>query len=158
MIGNRAKSVLRALRSAFRVPKWTTANRDPFKTLVETIISQNTTGGNAANAFEKLSKQFEIMPEVLANAEANRIEECLKEAGLYRNKARTIKQVSRIILEKFDGDLKPVLSSSLEEARKTLQQLPGVGPKTAMLFCFFAQITRPFQLTRTLTECQKGWV
>jgi endonuclease-3 len=62
----------------------------------------------------------------------------LKVAGLYRNKAKTIKQISKIILEKFHGNLKPILSLPFEEARKTLLQLPGVGPKTAdvvLLFC-----------------------
>ncbi|MCK4439920.1 endonuclease III, partial [Candidatus Bathyarchaeota archaeon] len=89
-------------------------------------------------AFENLSKQFEITPEALANAEMNKIEESLKVAGLYRNKAKTIKQVSKIIMQKFHGDLTPILSMPFEEARKTLIQLPGVGPKTAdvvLLFC-----------------------
>jgi len=120
------------------MPKWVTSNRDPFKTLVVTIISQNTADRNTAKAFENLSKRFKITPEVLANSETSQIEECLKVAGLYRNKTKTIKQLSKIILEKFHGDLKPILSLPLEEARKTLLQLPGVGPKTAdvvLLFC-----------------------
>jgi len=74
----------------------------------------------------------------LANAETSKIEEGLKVAGLYRNKAKTIKQVSKIILEKFRGDLKSILLMPFGEARKTLLQLPGVGPKTAdvvLLFC-----------------------
>jgi endonuclease-3 len=134
----RAEKILRKLRRAFTLPIWTTSNRNPFKTLVTTIISQNTADRNTARAFENLSKRFEITPEALANAETSKIEEGLKVAGLYRNKAKTIKQVSKIILEEFRGDLKPILSMPFEEARKTLLQLPGVGPKTAdvvLLFC-----------------------
>jgi endonuclease III len=41
-------------------------------------------------------------------------------AGLYRNKAKAIKQVSEIILDEYHGDLKVILSQPLEEARKTL--------------------------------------
>ena len=120
------------------MPEWATSNRDAFKTLIVTIISQNTAGRNAAKAFESLSKRFEITSEVLANAETSQIEECLKVAGLYRGKAKAIKQISKIILEKFHGNLKPILSLPFEEARRTLQQLPGVGAKTAdvvLLFC-----------------------
>lgn len=138
MAENRAQKILQTLRKAFTLPKWTTSNRAPFKTLIRTIISQNTADRNTARAFENLSKQFEITPEALAKAETSKIEEGLKVAGLYRNKAKTIKQVSMTILEKFHGDLKPILSMSLEEARKTLLQLSGVGPKTAdilLLFC-----------------------
>jgi len=137
MAENNAEKILQILRKTFIMPKWTTSNRDPFKTLIITIISQNTASRNTTKAFENLSKQFEITPEALANAETSQIEECLKVAGLYRNKAKTIKQTSKIILEKFHGNMKPILSLPLEAARKTLLQLPGVGPKTADVVLFF---------------------
>jgi endonuclease-3 len=138
MTENHAEKILQILRKTFTMPEWTTSNRDSFKTLIVTIISQNTAGRNTAKAFENLSKLFEITSEVLANAEISQIEECLKVAGLYRSKAKAIKQTSKIILEKFHGNLKLILSLPFEEARKTLLQLPGVGPKTAdvvLLFC-----------------------
>jgi len=138
MAKNHAEKILQMLRETFIMPKWVTANRDHFKTLIVTIISQNTTDRNTSRAFENLSKKFKITAEVLAKADIGQIEECLKVAGLYRNKAKTIKQTSKIILERFKGTLKPILSLSFEEARKTLLQLPGVGPKTAdvvLLFC-----------------------
>ena len=138
MAEKRAEKILRTLQKTFKLPKWIGSERDPFKTLITTIISQNTADRNTARAFEKLSKRFEIKPEVLANAEIRQLEECLKVAGLYKNKAKTIRKVSRVILEKFHGDLKSVLSLSFEEARESLMQLPGVGPKTAdvvLLFC-----------------------
>jgi len=134
----RAEQILQILRENFALPEWASSDREPFATLIVTIISQNTADRNTARAFENLSKQFKITPEVLANAEKSQIEERLKVAGLYRNKAKTIKQVSKIILEEFSGDLEPILSLPLEEARKALLRLPGVGPKTAdvvLLFC-----------------------
>lgn len=138
MTEERAAKILAVLRKAFTMPKWVYSKKDPFETLITTIISQNTADRNTAKAFEKLSKHFQITPEVLANAETKKIEECLKTAGLYRNKANRIKQVSKIISEKFHGNLDEILSLPFEEARKTLIQLPGVGPKTAdvvLLFC-----------------------
>lgn len=138
MTEKQAEKILRTLRKTFTSPKWTTSNRDAFETLIATIISQNTTNRNTAKAFENLSKQFQIAPEALANAETSEIEERLKVAGLYRNKAKTIKKVSKIILEKFHGSLTPILSMSFEESRKTLVQLPGVGPKTADVVLLFS--------------------
>jgi endonuclease-3 len=134
----RAATVLQILRRTFAMPKWTEGDRDPFETLIVTIISQNTADRNTARAFERLSKRFEIKPEVLAKAETSQIEECLRVGGLYRNKAKTIKQVSTTILEKFHGSLQPMLSLPLEEARKTLMQLPGIGPKTADVVLLFS--------------------
>jgi endonuclease-3 len=134
----RAETVLSILRQVLAVPKWVKSQRDPFETLIVTIISQNTADRNTARAFENLSKRFEITPEVLANAETSQIEECLRVGGLYKNKAKTIQQVSRIILEKFHGSLQPILSLPIDEARSALIQLPGIGPKTADVVLLFS--------------------
>ncbi len=138
MAENRAEKILQTLRKNFTPPSWVTSDRDPFKTLIITIISQNTADRNTERAFENLSKNFPITPEALANAEKTEIEECLKTAGLYKNKAKVIKEVSRMILEKFGGSLKPILTMPFEEARKVLMQLPGVGPKTADVVLLFS--------------------
>jgi endonuclease-3 len=138
MVETRPERILRTLRETLTVPQWTTSSKDPFRTLIVTIISQNTAGRNTAKAFENLSKRFKIAPEVLAKAQTDEIERCLKVAGLHRQKAKTIKQVSRIILDRFHGGLGAILSLPLEDARRTLLELPGVGPKTAdvvLLFC-----------------------
>jgi endonuclease-3 len=145
MTEKRAAEVLRILRRTFAMPKWTEAQHKPFETLIVTIISQNTADRNTARAFENLSKRFEITPEVLAKAETSQIEECLRVAGLYKNKAKTIKQVSKTILEKFHGTLTPILSLPLEKAREALTQFSGIGPKTADVVLLFSakQLTIP---------------
>jgi endonuclease-3 len=138
MAENQADRILRTLKETFTMPKWATLNREAFETLVMTIISQNTAAANTSKAFDNLSNRFRIRPEVLAKADVGEVEECLKVAGLYRNKARVIKQVSRIVVDEFHGNLGGVLSLPLREARRTLLRLPGVGPKTAdvvLLFC-----------------------
>ena len=138
MKDKRAAKVLRLLQANYSMPNWTKSTHNAFETLIVTIISQNTADRNTARAFETLSNRFEIKPEVLAKAETSEIEESLKTAGLYRNKAKTIKQVSLIILEKFHGSLEQILSMPLEEARATLIQMPGVGPKTADVVLLFS--------------------
>ena len=138
MKDKRAATILQILRQTFGMPEWTERKHDTFETLIVTIISQNTADINTARAFERLSNRFEIKPEVLAKTETNQIEEALKTAGLYRNKAKTISTVSRIILEKFHGSLQQILSRPLEEARKILIQMPGIGPKTADVVLLFS--------------------
>jgi endonuclease-3 len=138
MTNPRAATILETLRKNTATPKLVKPQTDPFETLVVTIISQNTADTNTERAFEKLSKQFEITPQVLANAETSKIEACLHIAGLCKSKAKTIQTASKIILEKFGGSLKPILSLPLDEARKTLTQMPGVGPKTADVVLLFS--------------------
>lgn len=138
MAHNRSEKVLRILRKTFTMPKWTESTDDPFKTLIVTIISQNTADKNTERAFEKLSNKFKITPEVLAKTEIAQIEDSLKVAGLYRNKAKAIKEVSKRVLEKHEGNLDTILSLPIDKAREKLLELPGVGPKTAdvvLLLC-----------------------
>jgi len=127
----RAGAILQILQNTTTVPVIVEAKKDPFKILIMTIISQNTSDANTQRAFEKLSKHFKITPPSLAKAQITEIENCLRVGGLYRNKAKTIQTVSKIIFENFDSSLNPILSQPFDEARKILLEFPGVGPKTA---------------------------
>jgi endonuclease-3 len=135
---DRAKEILHILQDTFLIQSWARSNREPFKTLIITVLSQTTTNKNTARAFENLSQKFSITPEALAKAKVEEIEDAIRVGGLHRNKSRVIKTISRMILEKFNGSLNFIYSLPLEEARKTLLNIPGVGPKTAdvvLLFC-----------------------
>ncbi len=134
----RAEKILRILQDNFVVPRLSGIVGDPFKVLVRTIISQSTAETNTKRAYEQLSKRFAVNPKSLAEADVAEIEDALRVAGLYRNKAKVIKEVSRLILERHGGSLDFVYSLGLDEAREKLMSLPGVGPKTAdivLLFC-----------------------
>jgi endonuclease-3 len=133
-----ARAILQTLKNSLATPKLFKPKSDPFETLIVTIISQNTADTNTERAFENLSKQFEITPQTLTTAETSKIEACLHVGGLYKNKAKTIKNVSKIVLEKFGGSLNPILSLPLSEARKALMELPGIGPKTADVVLLFS--------------------
>ncbi len=106
--------------------------------LIKTVLSQATADRNAERAFRNLWRRFPITPKDLAGARVKEIEAATRVAGLYRNKSKVIKELSRLILEEFGGSIDFIYSLPLEEARKALIQLPGVGPKTAdvvLLFC-----------------------
>ena len=138
MTQKRAAEILRILQGSFSTPRIASSARDPFKALIRTVLSQNTADRNSRRAFENLSKKFELTPETLAKADVKEIEEAITVAGLYRNKSKVIKNLSRIVLEKFSGSLDFIYSLPFEKARETLMAMPGVGPKTAdvvLLFC-----------------------
>jgi len=135
---DKAKEILHILKGSFSIPRWTHSNREPFRTLIITVLSQATADKNTARAFENLSGRFSITPEVLAKASVEEIEDAIRVGGLYRNKSRAIKTISRMILEQFNGSLGFIYSLPLEKARKILLNIPGVSPKTAdvvLLFC-----------------------
>jgi endonuclease-3 len=104
---------------------------DPFKNLIITILSQNTSEVNCVRAYEGLAARFEVKPEVLASANVNDIKDAIRRGGLYNVKSRRIKEVSKAVLEKFSGDLEAILKLPKGEAKKRLMELPGIGDKTA---------------------------
>jgi len=118
-------------------PKWwpvqypDEASKDPFKNLILTVLSQNTSEINCVRAYNGLAARFEIRPDVLADAEEAGMREAIRSGGLYNIKAKRIKEVSKAVLEKFGGDLAHVLELPKGEAREMLMELPGIGPKTA---------------------------
>jgi endonuclease-3 len=116
---------------------WRPEEKDPFKALIRTILSQNTNFRNEMSAFRKLDMMLGVTPASLAKAELDDIASSIEVAGLFRIKAQRIKQVAETIQEKYGGDLWRILSKPLEEARRELMTLPGVGEKTADVILLF---------------------
>jgi endonuclease-3 len=106
-------------------------SKDPFRNLIITILSQNTSEINCVRAYKGLTAKFEVKPKVLARAKTEEIKEAIRSGGLYNVKSKRIKEVSQAVLEKFGGDVSSVLSLPKEEAREKLMELPGIGKKTA---------------------------
>lgn len=82
-------------------------------------------------AYKGLAAKFEVKPDVLAHAKEADIREAIRSGGLYNVKAKRIKELSKAVLEKFRGDLAPILALPKKEARERFMELPGIGPKTA---------------------------
>ncbi len=99
-----------------------TSKRDPFEVLIFTIISQRTRDEQTAVASQRLLSKFPT-PSELAKADVRQIQKLIKPAGFYRVKARKIKEVCRILEDRFDG--------TVPNDFESLMTLPSVGRKTA---------------------------
>lgn len=100
-----------------------------FKTLIATILSQNTRENNAFKAYEQLEKSIGLDPPKIIEAPLDKIAETIKPAGLYKLKAKAIKEVAK----KFprEEDLTQLLESKDPgRIREALMNIPGVGLKT----------------------------
>ncbi len=97
-------------------------HRNAFELLVAVVLSAQTTDASVNKVTPALFEAFPT-PQALGNAELSDIEEKIKRIGLYRNKAKSIKNLSLSLIDKFDG----VVPSSM----KSLTSLAGVGRKTA---------------------------
>jgi endonuclease-3 len=98
--------------------------RDPFFILISTILSLRTKDDVTAKASQRL---FAIAksPEEMMRLDVKEIEEAIYPVGFYHNKARTIKEVCKTLVERYNGRV----PDDLDE----LLKLKGVGRKTANL-------------------------
>jgi endonuclease-3 len=106
-------------------------SHDPFRVLVVTVLSQNCTDVAAVRAYRTLDRRIGVSPSLLARALSREIASAIHIAGLQRQKAKALRDLGRIVSQKYNGDIGRILGKPLEEAREALQELPNVGPKTA---------------------------
>ena len=98
--------------------------QDPFRVLVGTILSARTKDACTAGACERLFARAKTPAELDALSEKE-IAELIFPVGFFNTKAKMLKQLPRVLNEKFGG----VLPDTVE----ALCELPGVGRKTANL-------------------------
>ena len=111
--------------------------KQPFPLLIATILSQNTSDMNSRRAFHSLEAHYPITPDVLASLSPEEIQPYIRIAGLYRIRSQRIIEVSKIILEQFQGNLWNILRLPIKTAREQLLKIPGIGPKTADILLAF---------------------
>ena len=99
-------------------------NGDPWKLLVQARLSAQCTDERVNIVSKDL---FRVFPNAksMANGDITQIENLIKSCGLFRGKAKSIKEASAIITEKFDG--------KVPDNMEDLLSLPGVGRKIANL-------------------------
>ena len=95
---------------------------DPFKILIGTILSARTRDETTANVIKMLFSRFKN-PYELSRANLKEIKEIIQKIGFYNVKATRIKEVSKILVDKYNGNV----PSNIED----LLTFPGVGRKTA---------------------------
>jgi len=123
----RALAVLRRAMPAWRAPvvaAFARERRDPFSILVSCLLSLRTrdeTTGPASRRLFRLART----PAALLRLSPRTIERVIYPVGFYRTKARTLRALARLLLERHRGGVPADLDALLA--------LPGVGRKTANL-------------------------
>jgi len=95
---------------------------DPYKILIGTILSARTRDETTAQVIKMLFSEFKN-PDELSRADLKDIKKLIQKIGFYNVKATRIKEVSKILVEKYNSKV----PSNLED----LLTFPGVGRKTA---------------------------
>jgi endonuclease-3 len=118
------------LKRRYPVGNWT-RNRHPFDVLVSIMVSQNSTDLVTARVMAELRRRGAVTPNRILRMRSASLVRVLQPAGLARQKVPRIRAVAREVKRRYGSDLRKLLDMDTETARRALQELPGVGPKTA---------------------------
>jgi len=116
------REIFERFRAANPQPKSELAYRTPYELLVAVVLSAQATDKSVNLATAKLYPVANTPDKIVALGEAQ-LMDYIKTIGLFRTKAKNVIQLSRLLMEKFKGDV--------PQTREALESLPGVGRKTA---------------------------
>jgi endonuclease III len=110
------------LRAANPEPKGELDHVNPYTLLVAVVLSAQATDAGVNRATRRLFEEVDTPAKMLALGEAG-LKEHIKTIGLYNAKARNVIALSEILVARHGGEV--------PRTREELEELPGVGRKTA---------------------------
>jgi endonuclease III len=118
----RTRKLIAGLQTAYPTAHCELNFSNPLELLIATILSAQCTDKRVNIVTETLFKKYRTAA-AFAEADVAELEQAVKTAGFYRNKAKSIKSAARSIVEKHAGNVPRTMEELIE--------LGGVGRKTA---------------------------
>ena len=116
------REIFERLRAANPNPTTELVFRTPYELLVSVVLSAQATDKSVNLATAKLFPVANT-PQKMAALGEEKLTGYIKTIGLFRTKAKNVVQLSRLLLQNFNGEVPRI--------REQLESLPGVGRKTA---------------------------
>ena len=144
----RAEQIQKILDELFPNPEIPLQHSDPYTLLIAVLLSAQCTDARVnlvtPHLFAKASTPQEMVKLTIAEIAA-----IIRTCGLSNTKAKAIWNLSKILIEKHQGQV-PASFASLEE-------LPGVGHKTASVVMSQAFKVSAFPVDTHIHRCAKRW-
>jgi endonuclease-3 len=121
-VNNQSKSIFKELSKIIKNPKSDLKYKNKFTLLTSVVLSAQCTDVNVNNVTKNIYP-FYNKPEDFVKLGQKKIEKLINKIGLFRNKAKSIYQLSKILIKEH--------RSKVPNDFDKLLSLPGVGRKTA---------------------------
>jgi endonuclease-3 related protein len=125
------------LRGRFGPQQWWPA-RTRLEVILGAILTQNTAWHNATLALRNLRQSGLLSWQGLRRAGLPTLEACVRPAGFYRQKARTIRDFADWLSRQHTGSLRRLFSLPAGELRRQLLNLRGLGSETVDAILLYA--------------------
>jgi endonuclease-3 related protein len=139
----------RALSSHFGPQHWWPAE-SPFEVMVGAVLAQNTAWRNVEKAIGNL-KTFRLLdPRKIHELDEETLQEAVRPAGYFRQKAARLKAVVAWLVDRFDGSMAKAAEADTAALREELLAIKGIGPETADSILLYA-LDKPVFVIDTYT-------
>jgi endonuclease-3 related protein len=136
-LGERLLALYRLLHAAYGPQHWWPAET-PFEVMVGAVLTQAAAWSNVERAIARLKGAGALLPQAILALPDARLAELIRPAGYFNAKARKLKALCALIVERFGGDLAAMLSHDPEDLRRLLLATYGIGPETADSILLYA--------------------
>jgi len=118
----RAEIILKTLNKIYPTIKVPLKSRNVYTLLISVLLSAQCTDVNVNKVTKDIYSKYH-KPQHFVKLGRKKIERLIRKIGIFRIKAKSIYHLSKIIIEKHNG--------KVPKTFKELEELPGVGHKTA---------------------------
>jgi endonuclease-3 related protein len=125
------------LLAAYGPQNWWPAE-SAFEMMVGAMLVQNTAWTNVRKALDILRDRDLLAPRALYEVSLDELEELIRPVGYYRVKARRLRNLLALLVERYDGSLEAMFQTGLSSLREELLSINGVGPETADSILLYA--------------------
>jgi endonuclease III related protein len=137
MAGNVFEEIYATLLSYYGPQRWWPAET-PFEMVVGAILTQNTNWKNASKAIDRLKQAGLLSLENIDSLSLEELASCVRPAGYYNVKAQRLKNLGRMLLEEYGGDLSLLANEDWQQSRQKLLSVKGIGEETADSILLYA--------------------
>lgn len=140
--------IRRILNQLYPAPPIPLKHRDPYTLLIAVLLSAQCTDARVNTITPTLFAKADT-PQKMITLKVKEIEEIIRPCGLAPRKAKAIWELSQILIEKHKGKV-PASFEALED-------LPGVGHKTASVVMAQAFHQAAFPVDTHIHRCAQRW-
>ncbi|MFS8564471.1 MAG: endonuclease III [Rhabdochlamydiaceae bacterium] len=144
----KAEEIQKILEEHFPHPDIPLKHKDPYTLLIAVVLSARNTDAKVNQITPHLFAKADT-PQKMIELSIDEIRQIIKPCGLSPTKAKAIWHLSKILLEKYQGQV--------PKSFKALEELPGVGHKTASVVMAQAFQYPAFPIDTHIQRSAKRW-
>jgi endonuclease-3 len=140
--------IKKVLNHYFPQPQIPLHHQDPYTLLIAVVLSARSTDAMVNRVTPALFAKAST-PEQMARLDIECIRTLIQPCGLSPQKAKAIKELSRLLTENYQGQV--------PQTFEALEELPGVGHKTASVVMAQAFHKPAFPVDTHIFRCARRW-